>query len=213
MLAPTPIPSDRARVLVVDDEPLVCRAVRRQAASYANVVEAHGVGEAVAMLSDGSLWTVIIIDWWLDGRLGAEVLEFARARYPLLACMVLTGAPDGRASEVAWAHGAPLFIKPLQHRVLKAFVAQAAAGRSEFGQAVATKVQRWRVLYGLRPASAEVLRLRAMGESPAGVVEVLGICENTYKKHVRNLLDRTGGDSIEGEVANLLREIATGRSK
>jgi DNA-binding NarL/FixJ family response regulator len=208
LTTPQSVRSERARLLVVDDEPLCCRALGRIAARFADVVCAHSVCEACAKLSEGTPWTVVVIDWRLGDGLGAEVLEFARARDPLLACIILTGAPDDRASELAWAHGVPLFIKPVRPTILRAIVAQAVAATSQFGRCVAEAVQRWRVLYALRPASAEVFRLRAMGEAPGAVCEVLGISENTYKKHVANLLERTCASSIEAEIARLLREVA-----
>jgi DNA-binding NarL/FixJ family response regulator len=211
MLSHVGVKSERARLLVVDDEPVVCRSLRRLAARYADVVEAHSVDEACASLVDGTCWTAVIIDWRLDSRLGDEVLELARARDPLLACMLLTGDPDDRASLAAWEHGVPLFIKPLRSPGLRAFVTYAVAAATEFGRAVGEGVQRWRLLYRFPAASAEVLHRRAIGESPAAVADGMGISENTYKKHVHNLLERTGGDSIEAEIARLLREVFIAR--
>lgn len=198
----------RPRVLIVDDEVSVRRMLARLASRISDVSAAAAVDEARSLLERGGPWTAVIVDWRLGARLGSEVLDLARANDPLVSCALLAGAPDHRASEAAWTHGVPLFVKPLEWHILKGFIVQAIDATSAFGRAVAEAVQRWRLLYGFRPASAEVLRRRVMGEPPTRIVEGMGIAENTYKKHIHNLLECTRGDSIEAEAARLLRDVA-----
>jgi PAS domain S-box-containing protein len=83
----------RARVLVVDDEPLVCRAVQR-ILSPPHEVEARGSArEALEALRGGAGYDLVLCDLMMPGMTGMDLHEKVRAERPGLAArfVFLTG--------------------------------------------------------------------------------------------------------------------------
>jgi len=97
---PTPAPpaevapsGKRGRVLVLDDEPLVCRAVARTLASEHEVVALTDPSEALARLARGERFDVVVCDLMMPGLTGMECHEALGASRPELArgMIFLTG--------------------------------------------------------------------------------------------------------------------------
>jgi diguanylate cyclase (GGDEF)-like protein len=78
--APTPDAPDRARVLVVDDEPVVRDFVARvlELAGH-HVVQAGGGEEALALLDAGSV-DVVLLDWMMPGLSGIDTCRAIKSR-------------------------------------------------------------------------------------------------------------------------------------
>jgi DNA-binding CsgD family transcriptional regulator len=104
-------------------------------------------------------------------------------------------------------------VKPIDMARLRTCLVAAMAEGDDFAREVVRAVQRWALLYGLRPSEAEVLRLWALGERPEAVADAKGITLLTLKTHKHAILAKTGGDSMEAEVARLLREVAIARGR
>jgi PAS domain S-box-containing protein len=96
--APTPPAASapagkRGRVLVLDDEPLVCRAVARTLASDHEVVALTDPSEALARLAHGERFDVVVCDLMMPGLTGMECHEALGTSRPELArsMIFLTG--------------------------------------------------------------------------------------------------------------------------
>jgi two-component system response regulator AtoC len=113
MLAPMSQPS--RPLLLVDDE----GAFRRGVADYLSgtgftVTEASTVAEALEQL-EGFAFDVVLTDLRLPDGEGTKVLEAARARYPDILVIVVTGHGSIRAAVDAIRQGAADFVtKPFQ---------------------------------------------------------------------------------------------------
>jgi PAS domain S-box-containing protein len=85
--------SKRGRVLVLDDEPLVCRAVARTLASDHEVVALTDPSEALTRLAGGERFDVVVCDLMMPGLTGMECHEALRTSRPELArnMIFLTG--------------------------------------------------------------------------------------------------------------------------
>jgi CheY-like chemotaxis protein len=75
------VPGDRLRVLVIDDEPHVRRAIRNVLASEHDV-EIVGDGEAALATLASTQFDVIICDLMMPQLTGRDVYEQIRARWP-----------------------------------------------------------------------------------------------------------------------------------
>lgn len=75
----------KARVLVVDDEPLVRRAIQRSLSARLAVVEASTAREVLDLLDGGESFDVIICDLMMPGMDGPSLHEAVEARRPELA--------------------------------------------------------------------------------------------------------------------------------
>jgi CheY-like chemotaxis protein len=114
------------RVLVVDDEPMVRRALARGLGNTLEVVLAEdGVG-ALALVDSGATFDVILSDVHMRSMGGLELFRVLRNRAPTLAgCLLLMsgGLTEDEMNEVArWS--IPLLLKPIAKEALRSIVAQ-----------------------------------------------------------------------------------------
>lgn len=102
------------RVLVVDDEVGVARAVARTLRRQgAQVNEAFAVDEARLRLGEGS-YPLVLADIDLRGESGLDLLKPARIADPDTAFVVMTGKPELRSAVDAVNRGAHRYLlKPL----------------------------------------------------------------------------------------------------
>ena len=106
-------------LLLVDDEKALREAIREQLAGHGFVVtEAADGTEALARLSDFA-YDIIVTDLRLPGVDGRRVLEEARARYPDIIAIVITGFGTVKDAVDLIKQGASDFItKPFQFDAL-----------------------------------------------------------------------------------------------
>jgi PAS domain S-box-containing protein len=82
--APAP-PKTSARVLVIDDEPLLLDAVRRLLEAEFEVTAAAGGREAIARLSAGERFDLVLCDLMMPDVSGMDLLARVRASFPEVA--------------------------------------------------------------------------------------------------------------------------------
>lgn len=104
----------RPRVLVVDDDSHVVRALTRMLRKYCEVNVAHSVDEAEALLHQDSDFSLILCDLLLPVRGGLDFYRALRERHEGLAKRVafMTGLGDD-ASEAKEFQEVPCLGKPL----------------------------------------------------------------------------------------------------
>ena len=82
------------------------------------VVEASDGQEALAVVRDGCVPDLVLLDWKMPGRSGAEVLEELKERHPHVRVIVLTAEIQPRHRAQAESLGADYFLtkpfSPLQ---------------------------------------------------------------------------------------------------
>jgi PAS domain S-box-containing protein len=67
----------------------------------------------------------------------------------------------------------------------------------------------WAVRYALTSAEAFILRNSVRGQSRSAIAERLRVAPATVKKHVHNLVQKTGDASLSAAVQRALREVMT----
>jgi EAL domain-containing protein (putative c-di-GMP-specific phosphodiesterase class I) len=109
--------SGRGRILIVDDDPSVQRALARVLGSAGFGVELAGDGaRAVEQLQQGG-FDAVLSDIGMPGMDGIELLRRIRARDPELPVVLLTGAPTVETAVQAIEHGVVRYlIKPVDPR-------------------------------------------------------------------------------------------------
>ncbi len=106
-----------ARVLVVDDEALVLRALQRllEHAGYDVVVAPDGVRGAELAVGGG--FDVIVTDISMPGLDGLGLLRKVREKNADVPVILLTGQPDDARARLAVEHGALMYLlKPIDVR-------------------------------------------------------------------------------------------------
>jgi signal transduction histidine kinase/CheY-like chemotaxis protein len=98
--ATLPPPSERRRVLIVDDEPLVSRALARMLRGRSEVTTAGSVDEALSLL-ESARFDAVLCDVMMPGRGGADLLRELSARDASLAARVgfITGGAFDSVSQ------------------------------------------------------------------------------------------------------------------
>jgi DNA-binding response OmpR family regulator len=99
MGTPAPAPPPASRVLVVEDEPKVARALREGLEGEGYVVATAGTGEEAFFIASSEPFDLLILDRMLPGREGLEVLRALRQKGLLAPVLVLT-ARDAVADRV-----------------------------------------------------------------------------------------------------------------
>lgn len=120
-------PKDRACLLLVDDDPNVCRALSRlfRPLGFRTVI-AHDADQALNFLS-GSEVNIIITDMRMPGKSGKELLEEVSQKYPNIHRILLTGYADLKDTTSAIQTGLvdDLLTKPWEVEHIEACVLKA----------------------------------------------------------------------------------------
>jgi signal transduction histidine kinase/ActR/RegA family two-component response regulator len=118
------------RVLVVDDDVLVRDGTRRMLTRMGHVADtAASTDEALALLADAvHRYDVLITDYRMPERSGAELTRAARRDYPALPVVVASGFIDDAEADLAAEAGTLVFLaKPFPRRELAEAMATAMA--------------------------------------------------------------------------------------
>jgi len=177
------------RVLVVDDHPLYRHALAELVASVvgAQHVETASSLEALALPSPAEEPPrLVLLDFRLPGKSGAEAVSLVRARYAAAPILVVSGTQDRREMAAAVRAGANGFISKTasmdELRVAVEAVLQGGAlpvrlaGRPSTGDDD--------VLTALTPRQLEILSLLCEGHSNKEISLRLGVALVTVKTHL-----------------------------
>jgi DNA-binding NarL/FixJ family response regulator len=100
----------RMRVLIADDQPQVCSALRlllMQEPDIAIVGEAEDMEQVLERIA-GQRPDLVLLDWELPGQNGSSALVKLRTAWPELVVIALSGRPEARRA--ALAAGADAFV-------------------------------------------------------------------------------------------------------
>lgn len=97
--------SERAAVLVVDDDALILRAVQRSMFPSFDIVTAASSIEAIDILHRETKFAVIVADLRMPGGDGVELLQYTRARHPDTVRVLLSGVAQLRDAVAAVNEG------------------------------------------------------------------------------------------------------------
>jgi DNA-binding NtrC family response regulator len=113
----------RARVLVVDDEPLMRQMVRRILVSKGYCVETSGsAADALEKLATAG-FDMVITDLSMPEVDGLDLLAQIKEQWPDVGVIMMTGFGDARTADKARARGADEYItKPFNSREIEVIV-------------------------------------------------------------------------------------------
>ncbi len=103
------------RILVVDDEPFVCDAVKMMLAFDGHEVQTASSGQEALSLLEKSRFDVVITDFSMPNMKGDELAATIKARDPKQPVIMITAF-----AEMLQAAGAPL--KAVDHMISKPFL-------------------------------------------------------------------------------------------
>lgn len=122
-------PAQRRTILLVDDQPIILRALRRVFRNEGyNVLSATGAAAALDILGRVPC-DLIIADYLMPEMNGVELIAKVKERWPGIACIMLTGHADLEALAGFIRRGelCKFALKPWNDRDLRVAVADALA--------------------------------------------------------------------------------------
>ena len=191
------IASDPVKIFVVDDDDHVREAIRAVLEDDGRVVETYASCEAFLEAFRPGHSACLLIDAYLPGMSGLELLKRLRDGGHRLPSIMITGNSDVPMAVEAMKAGALDFIeKPIGREELIAGVERAL----ELSQD-SSKAQEWREaaathLAGLTPRQREVMDRVLAGQASKNIAADLGISQRTVENHRASIMKRTGSKSL-----------------
>lgn len=115
------------RVLAVDDEPNILRALNRSLFGAVELITAVGPDEGLHALESEPAFDVVLSDMRMPGMDGVRFLQTVAERWPGTVRILLTGMGDTGSSDAARASGAihRVLAKPCPAEDLKRAIVEA----------------------------------------------------------------------------------------
>jgi len=194
-----------ARVLIIDDDPLVAssiaRAIRMQSGRRHETFTGTSFDEGRALLRSIEALEVFLVDLMLPLHSGHELFPFARLHHPEAGLVLISAAPDAKGCKAAREWGASVFVKEGLSEELLWIVEHE---RPPAGTPAAL-AERFAVAHGIKGKAALVLRAGVLGLPDAVAAEELDLTVSSYHTYWTRLYKRTGCNSRASAIAAVLR--------
>ena len=186
-----------SRVIVVDDDHQICEAIRAVLEDDGRAVDTYASCEAFLDAFHPDKSECLLIDAYLPGLSGLELLEKLRDEGHHLPAIMITGNADVPMAVMAMKAGALDFIeKPIGREELLASIERALDLAHDSG-----KLMEWRAnaaahLTGLTPRQQDVMERVLAGHPSKNIAADLGISQRTVENHRASIMKRTGSKSL-----------------
>ncbi len=190
-----------ARFLLVEDHAPLAQTLASAARCVGSVSIAASVARGLDLLAEHDDWAGFVIDVMLPDGNGLDVLAVARERGIVAPALVLTARHDAATINRAYELDGRYLVKPADPLRILAFFSGAA--RRPTPEQLARE---WGERYELTETEMSILVAAAQGSQRDQVAFERGIATTTLKKHVHNLLRKTGDASLLAAAARLLRD-------
>ncbi|GAC1541032.1 MAG: response regulator transcription factor [Polyangiales bacterium] len=200
----------RDAFLIVEDDEATARALGRLFGRHRPCRQVASAAAAREAFATGESWLALVVDLGLPDGSGLEVLSTARARWPLMPALVLTGSHQPDNINRSYALGAEYLCKPASARECETFIRRAIAREGADDARMAVLLDRLSELWALSPREAQLLSLLMADVRRASFPAHLGITENTTKTLVRKLLSKAAASSLDELARRLFRQALEG---
>lgn len=185
--------SDRVRVLIVDDHPVVRAGVRSllEASERIEVVGEAGTATEAVDRCAALRPTLVAMDLRLRGESGADATRIIRERCPWTKVLILTSYGGDEEIHRAIDAGARGYVlKDTATDELIAAVLAVAAGKHHIPAEVSRRLAAHGPRISLTTREHQVLGLMAVGLRNKEIAEAVGVTEATARTHVQNILSK-----------------------
>jgi two-component system, NtrC family, response regulator AtoC len=118
--------TERARVAIIDDEPIACRQIQQGLGQNRCDTEIFGDGESALKRMRSVFFDLVLCDFRLPGINGLDVLKEVKTRHPLTEVIIMTGYGSVDTTIEAIRTGAFHYLaKPVKMAELRSLTARA----------------------------------------------------------------------------------------
>ena len=192
-----PTDVERGVIYVVDDDDQIRGATRVVLEDDCRIVETYPTSEAFLEAFRPGKGACLLVDAYLPGMSGLELLQKLRADGHALPAIMITGDSDVSMAVQAMKAGASDFIeKPIGRDELLASIDRALEMSGD-----SAKQEEWREsavshLAGLTARQREVMERVLAGHPSKNIAADLGISQRTVENHRASIMRRTGSKSL-----------------
>jgi two-component system CheB/CheR fusion protein len=188
---------DGVKIIVVDDDDLVREAMRAVLEDDGRVVETYASCEAFLEAFDPGKSACLLIDAYLPGMSGIELLEKLHQDGHRLPAIMITGNADVSMAVQAMKAGALDFIeKPIGREELIAGIERALELSEDSGKLTKLREEAAAHLAGLTPRQRDVMERVLAGQPSKNIAADLDISQRTVENHRAAIMKRTGSKSL-----------------
>jgi two-component system CheB/CheR fusion protein len=190
-------PDGRAKVVVVDDDDRFLSAIVGTLEDEGWAAVGYESGEAFLAAERQGSGDCLLIDAYLPGMSGLDLLERLRADGNRSPAIMITGQSDVPMAVRAMKAGAVDFIeKPISHGDLMSAVSRALEQSRDASKLSAWREDAARHLAALTPRQHEIMSLVLAGLPSKNIALDLGISQRTVENHRASIMRKTGATSL-----------------
>ncbi len=202
-IAPAPSPAQPAGppapsvIFVVDDDTQVRGVMQLLFEEAGKTVEAYATCEAFLEAWRPGRKGCLLLDAYLPGMTGLELLRHLRAKEIGLPTIMITGRSDVSMAVEAMKAGALDFIeKPVGGEELLARVRRALEQSLDTSKLAAWRMDAVNQLSSLTPRQHEIMNMVLAGIANKNIAADLGISQRTVESHRAAIMKKTGAKSL-----------------
>lgn len=190
-----------ARFLVLEDHAPLAAVLASAARCVGDVHVARTVEEGIEAIEPRGDWAGFVIDVMMPDGNGLDVLAHARDRGCDAPALVLTALHDAVTINRTFELEGRYLVKPADPLRILSFLSDAAHRPS-----IQQRAHEWSIRHGLTETEVAILLAAADGSPRDQLAFERGITSVTLKRHVHNLLRKTGDASLLAATTRLLRD-------
>jgi two-component system CheB/CheR fusion protein len=187
----------RAVIFVVDDNTQVRQAIRSVLEADGLQVEDFSSCEAFLAAYKPGGEACLVVDAYLPGMSGLELLRLLQTRGDALPSIMITGHSDVTIAVDAMKAGAADFIeKPISRDALVNSVERALDLSRDSGKLAAWHAEAQGHINGLTAREREIMTMVLAGHPSKNIAADLGISQRTVENHRAAIMKKTGASSL-----------------
>jgi len=186
-----------AVIYVVDDDEGIREGIRSLLEDDGQQVQDFASCEAFLESFNPGVEACLLIDAYLPGMSGLELLHHLQSAGHKLPSIMITGRADVHTAVEAMKSGASDFLeKPFNRGELLGAIAQALEQSRDNNKRVIWRSSAAQHLAGLTARQHEIMKLVLAGHPSKNIAADLGISQRTVENHRASIMKRTGSKSL-----------------
>ena len=189
--------SGRPVIFVIDDDDHVREGTRSMLEEYGLIVEDYSACETFLAAYRPGHGACLLVDAYLPGMNGLELLQWLRGAGHRLPAIMITGHSDVPMAVRAMKAGALDFIeKPISCSNLCESVERALERSQDLNKLAAWQKSAANHIAGLTSRQHEIMELVLAGHPSKNIAADLGISQRTVENHRALIMKKTGSKSL-----------------